>query len=203
MHRVVEDPCLKPASELMAKAGSPGMLREKRVDHVPLKVDGKTVLLRDQRPLFQGNIEFQDGWAFEDLLQELNRRVYFWPGTEKGPSAYGLRHFERYSKTECAWLIRIPTADLFSINEAVVPEFCQYNSGAPRCSGGKKSPRGASTFLPADRFAGTPSDVVEVTFTSAVRLPYGSGFGGGPTEKCIPFWPKRSRLGGDAFSLGR
>jgi hypothetical protein len=110
------------------------------------------------------------GWNFEDLVEALNERVFFWPGTEHGPIDYGLRHFARY-ESECPLTIRVRTDDLFEANPRSIPEFCDRNSGSPRYSGGRASPRGPDTFVMASRFTGAPSRVVELTFTGSVRLP--------------------------------
>lgn len=45
------------------------------------------------------------------------------------------------------------------------------NSGAPHCSGGKYSPRGSRTYLPANEFPGTASKVIEVMATGEFALP--------------------------------
>ena len=37
-----------------------------------------------------------NGFVFEDLVEILNGRVFFWPGAVGGPISYGVRHFERY-----------------------------------------------------------------------------------------------------------
>jgi hypothetical protein len=56
-------------------------------------------------------------------------------------------------------------------NPNTEPLFCRFNSGAPRVVGGRRSPRGVTTFQPAGMFAGTPSDVVEVVFERSIVLP--------------------------------
>ena len=137
------------------------------------------ILVRDQAPLHSGNLELPNGFSFADFIESINRNVFFWPGTEAGPISYGLRHFERY-RQERPVLLRVDYQSLILSNPAAIPLFCKYNSGAPRCSNGKKSPRGLNTFLSAVAFNGTPSQVVEVTFRSAIKLPAGTKIGRHP-----------------------
>lgn len=145
------------------------------------------VLVRDQAPLHVGNIEFTGGADFSDLLRLLNERVFFWPGDAERPVAYGARHFQRY-EAEKPVVIRVPTAETVRLNASRAPELCRYNSGSPRCSGGKKSPRGFDTFIPVSQYSGTPGSVVEVTFVDMVRLPQEAEYGtlvAGKWQACI------------------
>lgn len=133
-------------------------------------VGGLAVQLRDQDPLYAGNIRFLQGLDFAAFCQQLNRLVFFWPGTETGPISYGVRHAQRYADEELAF-IRVPTAGLFAANPDPGPLFCRYNSGSPRCTKGKGSPRGPATFQHASAFDGAPSSVVEVVLQSIAKLP--------------------------------
>ena len=162
---------MEPAADALVAAGRAALLRARRPKHVELPLgDGARVYLRDQAPLHEKNIEFTDGWAFPDLVEYLNRRVYFWPGTDRGPIEYGRRHFERY-RSEQPVIIRVPFAAVCEVNPERVPSFSAFNSGSPRHSGGRPSPRGPRTFLPCDAFPKGPADVVEVTFEGRVKLP--------------------------------
>jgi hypothetical protein len=161
---------LDTAAQLLEAAGATHHLRQKRREHLPLLLGEHALLLRDQAPLHEGNIEFRGATTFEDLIESLNGRVYFWPGDGRGPSDYGQRHFERY-QGERPTLLRIRFDSLRAANPGVLPAFCQYNSGSPRCSGGAKSPRGPETFVAAGRFSKGVGGVVEVTFERSVRLP--------------------------------
>lgn len=162
---------LVPASLMLEAANAARWHREKRRNHVRIRVSGRDIDLRDQKPLHQGNVALAAGWTFEDLLAHLNRRVFFWPGRSSGqPIAYGVRHFERYASERPA-ILRVCTTDLFTLNQHVVPEFCKYNSGSPRCTNGRPSPRGPDTFLPCDEAPFTAGSVVEVTFPAPIRLP--------------------------------
>lgn len=153
------------ASELARLGGREGDLRKKRAQALVVQVGHESVHIRDQRPLHVLNMELEGGWDFGRFLSELNRRVFFWPGNEAGPIPPGLNHFERYREDDIA-VIRVRT-------ESMPPgaEVCFYNSGSPRWSGRKPSPRGPATFLLPGAAQRPPSQTVEVTWVGAVALP--------------------------------
>ena len=94
--------------------------------------------------------------------------MFFWPGTERGPNDYGLRHAARYlGASEDLAFLRVPSGKI--VTQSAL--FSHVNSGSPRCSNGKKSTRGPGTFLPASQFALPPSKVAEVVFETSVGLP--------------------------------
>jgi len=95
--------------------------------------------------------------------------VFFWPGTAAGPIDYGQRHFNRYRHERPA--ILMVEMESFLPENPAQEMLCKDNSGSPRYSFGEASPRGPDTFVPLNRFDGTPSNVVEVVFRGAVRLP--------------------------------
>lgn len=170
------DRCLYPAAETFRQARALADIRERRSESQVVTLPGGSKRhVRDQAPLYEGNTALLGGWTFADLVQDLNERVYFWPGTEKGPSDYGRRHFTRYAPGGDVRVLVVETASLFSANRDLPPQFCRYNSGSPRCNpkskeAGKRSPRGPATFLPADLFDGSTGTVVEVTFRRGVAL---------------------------------
>jgi hypothetical protein len=161
---------LESAYSLLTKAGRHDLLRQKRTTHIKIRVNGVEIWLRDQAPLHGANIAFEGGWQFCDLVEALNRLVFFWPGSAPGPNDYGRRHFERY-RAEGPLIIRVPTADLLSENSQVAPLFCAFNSGSPRYSAGLPSPRGPQTFVSGVQFPRTAPKVVELTFPVGIRLP--------------------------------
>lgn len=161
---------LRSAASIASAGGVAGTLESRRETSVQITVDGSMLSIRDQGPLHEGNMQIAPGWTFGDVLRDLNRRVFFWPGTAVGPISYGARHFARYA-AESPVVLRVRTQDVFSLNADRAPEFCRYNSGSPRCSGGKRSPRGPDTFRVHGAFVGTSSNVVEVTFVDGVALP--------------------------------
>lgn len=170
---------LFPASVLMERANRAEFIRSLRRGPRQLSIDGRVITVRDQDRLHNGNTRLLNGCSFEDLIELLNRRVFFWPGEAAGPISYGRRHFERYEK-ERPVIIRIGFDALLAANSDVVPRFCRFNSGSPRCSNGHRSPRGPETFLLAQDFHETPSKVVEVTFDRAIALPEDTKCGEAP-----------------------
>jgi hypothetical protein len=168
--RIRETNTILAAARLMELAGRVDLLRIRRRGHERLNIGQESISTRDQAPLHEENVELINGFSFEDLVESINRRSFFWPGTAAGPISYGVRHFQRYQK-EHPVTLQISFQSLLNVNRGVDPLYCKYNSGSPRCSGGNKSPRGPDTFLPAARFNGTPSQVVEVTFDIPIALP--------------------------------
>lgn len=161
---------LHSAASLMQQAGNLTLLRQKRADYLAIQIGSTTVKIRDQQPLYEGNISLESDWLFEDVIQSLNERVFFWPGREAGPISYGERHVQRYVN-EKPVILRVTTADLLSVNPDIHPLFCRFNSGSPRCSNGVGSPRGPNTFVRCGQADFTPSKVVEVTLTEKANLP--------------------------------
>lgn len=170
-----ETGCLKSAEQLMRLGGKEGLFPERRMVTVPLTVGGSPVRVRDQAHLYEEHIEFQGGWNMQRLLQELNRRVFFW--ADVGP--YAINHLERYRHEEPpSVILRIPSYDLFhhyrllpDANREPVPHFCIFNSGSPRTVNGRASPRGPTTFVTAPDALFSPGMVAEVTFQNEVVLP--------------------------------
>jgi hypothetical protein len=169
----------------MKLGGRDELFRVRRRSHEEIAINGTRISLRDQAPLYERNLDLSGGYSFADFVASLNSRVFFWPGTASGPNSCGVGHFERY-KEERPRILRIASNSLFAANPWVEPLFCRYNSGAPRCSNGKKSPRGPDTFLDIGHFIGTPSQVVEVTFDREVLLPANTEVGALPQGPWAP-----------------
>jgi len=170
VEQILHSRILVPAATLLQRAGRNVLLRVRREGPEPLMLDGRTIQLCDQAPLNKGNVELNGGWTFEDLVENLNARCFFWPGHDKSPNRYGVRHFKRYEHDRPV-LLRFTFRSLVSANPHIVPLFCAYNSGAPRCSNGQRSPRGPDTFQPAAAFNRPTHQVVEVSFASEVMIP--------------------------------
>lgn len=158
------------AEQLLRQGGRDDLLDQRRSGMMSVPFDGAEVLIRDQDPLHKGSIAFEQGWTFAHFVRLLNQHVFFWPGTAAGPIPYGIRHFARYHNSRPT-LIRVPTQSVFG--NCVTPHFCRFNSGSPRCSRGRHSPRGDATFVTAGEFDGGPAQVVEVVFKEALLLPQG------------------------------
>ena len=163
---IAESLTLRCADSLLAEAGLSHKSSVRRLEHLAVPGNGCTTQLRDQRPLIEGAIQFEEGWDLARFVQYVNEHVFFWPGRLFGPIGPGLNHFERY-RAESPAILRFPTA---ALRDAEL-RFSRYNSGAPRCSGGKYSPRGRRTYLPASEFTGTTSEVVEVVAIGVCKLP--------------------------------
>ena len=163
---IVSTQKLRCANALLEEAG---LLRQavlRREEHLRVRTNEGTMLIRDQKPLVSGAIEFEEGWDLMRFVEYVNQHVFFWPGTAVGPINPGLNHFQRY-RAECPVILRIATEDA----DPNSLRFSRYNSGAPRCSGGKYSPRGSITYLAANEFPGTASEVIEVVATGEFALP--------------------------------
>ena len=108
LHRFKLTGRMDSAAELLRMAARTDLLQERRVKHEPLRIDDETVWLRDQLPLHEGSILFEEGWDMPKLVEHIIRHVFFWPGRAEGFSDYGLRHLGRYL-AEGPALLRIPS----------------------------------------------------------------------------------------------
>ena len=171
---------LRCANRLLDDAKLEHVAGQRRREHLVIDGENGPLLIRDQEPLSVGSINFEDGWTLERFVRHINAHVFFWPGTSEGPIQVGRNHFERY-RHEGSVILRIATGSVTPL--ALL--FSRYNSGAPRCSGGKYSPRGPGTYLRADQFTGTVSNVVEVVSAGGFSLPDSTEFSdslGGPWQ---------------------
>lgn len=175
------------AADLMKRSGRTDLLRTRRQGHERIRVDGSTLSLRDQKPLLSGNMDLTGGFSDEDFVKALNAVVFFWPGNVEGPIPSGANHFAHYA-VERPLMLRCRFQSLLSANPAAEPLFCMYNSGAPRCVNGKKSPRGPNTFLRACDSPRPPSRVVAVTLVGEAALPSETEIGKSPTGQWQPFF---------------
>lgn len=173
--RIQDTRLLHPASHILAAAGQGHLLAVRRRHHVEIQIDGEVLHVRDQAPLYEGNIGFDGGWTLARFIQDLNRRVFFWPGTEDRAIDYAHRHFARYAN-ERPVVLRLFLQPVLLRNPGLVPMFCKYNSGSPRCSYGNKSPRGPNTFVTCADAEFGRGQVVEVTFPGSLSLPDGSEY---------------------------
>jgi hypothetical protein len=143
----------------------------RRERDVPVRVSDGLVVLKDQRPLIAANIALHAEWSVADFVAYLNGFVYFWPGSDRALIGAGQRLLSHYEEDDPA-VLRCPTADLFGSNPHVEPEFCPFNSGAPRYHSGKRAYRGPNLFTTADHFPRRASEVVELAFRDDIELPH-------------------------------
>jgi hypothetical protein len=161
---------LESASALLHAAGRTDLLTTRRKDHLAIVVGDVPISIRDQAPLHAGNMALDPDWSPADFVAYLNRRVFFWPGSAGGPISYGDRHYDRYAHESPA-ILRMRFDALRMANPGLPPLFCRFNSGSPRWSYGRPSPRSAKTFVPGEDADFRATQVVEVTFADGVALP--------------------------------
>jgi hypothetical protein len=178
--RIIRTRTLEPASQIMSLAGREDLAAAKRTTHVRVSVGPDEIFLRDQAPLYAGNMKLPPAWEFNTFVRSLNKRVFFWPGSVAGPIDYGMRHFNRY-RAEKPSILRVRLASLLEANEGVELEVCRYNSGSPRWSRGIPAPRGPSTFVAPARADFSASQIVEITVAGPVNLPSDIEIGPRPT----------------------
>jgi hypothetical protein len=158
------------ATEILRRAGRATESSRRRRGPTYVRVNEDTFVVRDQDPLNEGHIAFEHGWDLPRLCGLLNCFVFFWPGGPDGPIPAGVNHFVRYAE-ENPEVLRVSTRDLVVANAASV-RFSRCNSGSPRSNPVTgKAPRGATTFLDADRFDGSPGSVVELVIEGKAVLP--------------------------------
>lgn len=120
---------IEPTSVLLELAGRVDLLRTRRGEDLELVIDGTPVLIRDQMPLNPANIDFEAGWELADLVEYVNRRIFFWPGGPRGPIDYGSNHFNRYADEQPV-VLRMRLRSLIAANPAV-----SRTSASPRSAG--------------------------------------------------------------------
>jgi len=158
------------ASALFARAHDGELSTMRRDLQRMIEVDSRVVVVRDQKPLCSPAISFEEGWDLPRFVRHINEHVFFWPGSSIGPIKSGLNHYRRYAHEKPA-LMRVLWCSVLDTNQTTEPLFSRYNSGAPRMVNGKRSPRGAETYLDSRQFNGSASDVTEVVFPQRVVLP--------------------------------
>lgn len=159
--------------------GGDDFLRNRRPQHYPAKVDGKTIHIRDQRPLNRALEKcLTDKWTPGDFIFHLNSRVFMWPNIRRLQIHYG-----RYQE-ENPVILRFNTGVLLKLNKHV--EISRINSGATRPSGalgGKAATRGKDTFKKIEDCEYPLGQVAEVTFPVSCKLPVIFEIGDSPIGK--------------------
>lgn len=172
--RLIETRTVESTRTLFMRAGASvdPRLRQRRDKSVPLDIGQHRVVVRDQRPIAEGAIDFEAGWDLARLVEHLNGFAFFWPGTTRGPIDYGRNHFERYkAEGEDLVVLRVRTEALIDMNTERPPFFSRCNSGSARMQNGKGVPRGSMTFLAASSFEKRAGDVKELVFEGHAVLP--------------------------------
>jgi hypothetical protein len=173
---------LDSAARLMEAGGRGSLLRQRRTTLVQFSVDGESIILTDQLPIIEANIAFQEGWTLPDLIEAINRRVFFWRGPATGLLKKDQGHFGTYeSAGPSLTFLRVKLREACRLNSERGPELCKYNSGAARMNDGLPIPRGPRTFV-EPRTADFEKGIVrEVVFRDHVLLP-------DTTECCVGSW---------------
>jgi hypothetical protein len=118
--------------------------------------------------------------TYEQFINLLNSRVFFWP-TLKDVAA----HYGTY-ETEGPRILRFNTAEIFALNNP--PMFCKFNSGATRPHqyyNGNPAPRGLNTFVNVENLDCVPSKVREVTFGQFCLLPESLAISESPDQEFV------------------
>jgi hypothetical protein len=155
---------------MIREAGATHLQALRRERDVSVRVAEGTVILKDQRPLIAANLQLPAEWSMADFVAYLNGFVYFWPGWDRGLIGAGQRLLAHY-EADGPGVLRCSTSDLLAANPDLVPEFCPFNSGAPRYHSGRRAFRGPSLFTESARFPRRASQVVELAFRGDVQLP--------------------------------
>ena len=142
----------------------------RRADAVHLETPDGRIVLKDQRPLIAANMELTPEWSLGEFVEYLNSFTYFWPGNDRSPIGPGQRLLDHY-ETDGPLVLRVATEDLLRANTPMAPEFCPFNSGAPRYHSGKRAVRGPHLFKAAAEFPRRASEVIEIAFRGDVLLP--------------------------------
>lgn len=155
---------------LLQRANRLDLLRHRRRDYVSIATPEGVVVLKDQKPLIEANTALAAGWDFGSFVAYLNTFAYFWPGSEAAPIGPGRRLLDHY-EADGPLVLRVRTTDLLGANPDSKPQFCPFNSGAPRYNAGEPARRGPDLFSEAAEFPRRASEVVELAFRRDVALP--------------------------------
>ena len=161
---------LLTADSLLRDSNRANMARLRRNEDVTACLGTFSIVIRCQRPLDPDCLELDSGWTLADYVETLNRRVFFWPGTEIGPTSDGERM--ALLEGEAGVMLRMPTSSLLDFNRHVLPIFSPHNTGAAWLENKKKSHRGDRSFLLCEQYIESADTIVEVSFEGAINLPY-------------------------------
>ena len=162
---------LLSASTLLSGTAYEHLLRARRSSSLVVPVNGRSVEIRDHRPLVPRSLSLPDGYTVEDFVGELNARVFFWVGTESGPVRSGKNHIARYASEGAVYILRVPLANLLRANptEALQVTFC--NSGSARHNQGLPAFRSPATFQAPAEASRSAAEVIELTYRAQAILP--------------------------------
>lgn len=162
---------LRSAKDLIFGTAYEHLLSVRRAKSVVAQLSDGPVEIRDNLPLRLGSLEIEPNVTLEQFLQELNGRVYLWPGGERGPIGTGAAHFQHYQGEGEVRVIRVPLQDLLQVNANRTLSVTYCNAGSARHHSGRRAIRGPGTFQSIDRTTRTMGEVKELTFVGSVLLP--------------------------------
>ena len=88
--------------------------------------------LQTSYPINEKNIEFQEGWELADLIEALNRRVFFWRGPYSGLLKSNQGHSKKYDAAGHRLVfLRLRFRETCQVNLSRGPQLCKYNSVLP------------------------------------------------------------------------
>ncbi len=168
---IKHDHALRSAENLLAGTGREHLLRERRVRSTHVIVNGSPVLIRDQLQIRPNSLRLEPNTTIQDYLDELNRRVFFWPGTARGPQRSGRGHFSVYWRQGGVFVIRLSLRSLLKANPGRDLFVAKCNSGSARHHSGRPVERGPSTFRRLNDAPLRAASVVELSFIERADLP--------------------------------
>jgi len=168
--RIREAGMLYAAQTLLRSAGHPA-LRHRREADMTIRIDDRSVVLRNQRALDPCALALPADCSLGDYIAFLNERAYFWPGTASGPVDDALRLWASHAAGDPPAVVRVPSLWLVDANGDAALQVADCNTGASWMEGGRKAYRAPRRCRHVVDFSGDPEAVNEVSFRHAVRLP--------------------------------
>ena len=90
---------LHSAATLMQAGDQLQWLRRRRDEMVTFRMNGDIITLTDQLPIKERNIAFQGRWTLPDLIEAINRRVFFWRGPVIADFSRTIKGISRNTRT--------------------------------------------------------------------------------------------------------
>lgn len=103
------------------------------------------------------------------VTEEINRRVFFWPGDRRAPLRKAQRNVNDFLASGDYVILQVPFAAVRRVPSLRL-EYCRSNAGAPRTVNGKKGLRWPRTFAAHGAWRGSVSDVREVAVVDQLHL---------------------------------
>jgi len=170
LRSIVDSRALFSASTLLTNAGLEGHGRL-RASEQTIEVSGRLVVLRNQIALNPDELELSDKDTLEEYVSFLNQRTYFWPGTDAGPVADGLRLIAAHGALRPPIVIRTRTLSLIEENRNQTIQVATFNTGASWRLREGKSWRARDAVVPLAKYADDPGAIAELSYLSGARLP--------------------------------